>query len=295
MEPPRLLDRMRDVLRARHYSIRTEESYAQWVRRFILFHGKKHPSAMGADEINEYLTHLAVERHVSASTQNQALSAILFLYRDVLGEEVPWLTDLVRAPRRHGVPVVLTRDEVRRLLGEMGGTAQLIARLLYGTGMRILEGLRLRVKDLDFESNEVVVRAGKGNKERATTLPRVLSVELQRHLERVRELHDRDIGQGFGRVWMPDALAVKYPNADASWSWQWVFPSGKRSIDPRSGVERRHHVGHQIIQRAMHDAVKRAGSPSQPLRTRCVIPLRRTFWSRAMTSARCRSCWGTQM
>jgi len=155
----------------------------------------------------------------AASTQSQALAAILFLYRDVLGEEVPWLTELVRAPRRERAPVVLTREEVRRLLGQMSGTAQLVARLLYGTGMRLLEGLRLRVKDLDFETGEVVVRAGKGNKDRTTTLPRVLSVGLERHLERVRAMHDRDVSEGFGRVWMPDAFEVKYPNANASWSW----------------------------------------------------------------------------
>ncbi len=259
MEQVRFLDRMRAVLRTRHYSIRTEDTYVQWARRFILFHGKKHPSAMGSEQINAYLTHLAVERHVSASTQSQALAAILFLYRDVLGEEVPWLTELVRAPRRERVPVVLTREEIRRLLAEMSGTAQLVARLLYGTGMRLLEGLRLRVKDLDFETGEVVVRAGKGNKDRATTLPRVLSVGLQRHMERVRALHERDVSEGFGRVWMPDALEVKYPNANASWSWQWVFPAGKRSIDPRSGIERRHHVGEQVIQRAVHEAVRSVG------------------------------------
>ena len=214
---------------------------------------------MGADEINAYLTHLAVERRVSASTQMQALSSILFLYRDVLGDEVPWLTELVRAPRRERVPVVLTRHEVRRLLGEMRGTAQLVARLLYGTGMRLLEALRVRVKDLDFDTGEVVVRAGKGNKDRAAPLPRVLSAELQRHLERVRVLHDRDVSEGYGRVWMPDALDVKYPNADGSWSWQWVFPAAKRSTDPRSGIVRRHHLGEQVIQRAVHDAVRRAG------------------------------------
>jgi integron integrase len=250
---------MRAVLRTRHYSIRTEDSYVQWARRFVLFHGKKHPSAMGADEINAYLTHLAVERRVSASTQSQALAAILFLYRDVLGEEVPWLTELVRAPRRERAPVVLTRGEVRRLLGEMSGTAQLVARLLYGTGMRLLEGLRLRVKDIDFETGEVVVRAGKGNKDRAAPLPRVLAVGLRRHLEAVRVLHDRDVSEGFGKVWLPDALEVKYPNANVSWSWQWVFPAGKRSIDPRSGVERRHHLGEQVIQRAVHEAVRCAG------------------------------------
>jgi integron integrase len=259
MEGPRLLDRMRGVLRARHYSLRTEDSYVQWAKRFILFHGKKHPSAMGADEINGYLTHLAVERHVSASTQGQALAAILFLYRDVLGEEIPWLTDLVRAPRRDRAPVVLTRDEVRRLLGEMRGTSQLVARLLYGTGMRLLEGLRLRVKDLDFETGELVVRAGKGNKDRTTPLPRVLTVALRRHLENVRELHDRDVAEGFGRVWMPDALEVKYPKANASWSWQWVFPAARRSTDPRSGAERRHHLGEQVIQRAVQEAVRRSG------------------------------------
>src|SRR5438105_7340863 len=259
MEGPRLFDRMRAVLRTRHYSIRTEDAYVQWVKRFILFHGKKHPSAMDAEQINEDLTHLAVERHVSASTQSQALAAILFLYRDVLGEEVPWLTELVRAPRRQRAPVVLTREEVRRFLGAMSGTAPLVARLLYGTGMRLLEGLRLRVKDLDFETGEVVVRAGKGNKDRTTTLPRVLSVGLQRHMERVRALHDRDVSAGFGRVWMPDALEVKYPNANGAWSWQWVFPAAKRSIDPRSGIERRHHLGEQVVQRAVHDAVCRAG------------------------------------
>ena len=214
---------------------------------------------MGTPEINEFLSHLAVVRNVSASTQNQALSAILFLYRDVLGEEVPWMPDLVRARRSERLPVVLTREEVRRLLGQMSGTPQLVARLLYGTGMRLLEGLRLRVKDLDFETGEVVVRSGKGNKDRATVLPRVLSGALRGHLEQVRALHDRDVPAGFGRVWMPDALEVKYPNAAGSWSWQWVFPAAQRSIDPRSGIERRHHVGEQVIQRAVHHAARKSG------------------------------------
>lgn len=258
MEQPKLLDRMRGVLRARHYSIRTEEAYVQWAKRYILFHRKKHPSAMGAAEINEYLTWLAVERHVSASTQSQALAGILFLYRDVLGEEVPWLTELVRALRRERTPVVLTRDEVRRLLGEMEGTPQLVARLLYGTGMRVLEGLRVRVKDLDFETGEVVVRSGKGNKDRTTPLPRVLSAALRRSLEGVRVVHDRDMAEGFGRVWMPDALEVKYPNANASWPWQWVFPAARRSLDPRTGIERRHHLGEQVIRRAVQTAARRA-------------------------------------
>lgn len=259
MAEAKLLDRMRDLLRTEHYSIRTEKAYVQWAKRYILFHQKRHPSAMGAPEVNEFLTHLAVERHVSASTQGQALAALLFLYRDVLREELPWLTDLIRAPRNEPAPVVLTRQEVRRLLGRMSGTAQLVARLLYGTGMRLLEGLRLRVKDFDFETGELVVRSGKGNKDRTTTLPRVLAPALREHLAEARRLHDRDVGEGFGRVWMPDALEVKYPNASVSWPWQWVFPAAQRSIDPRSGVERRHHIGAQIIQRAVREAVQRSG------------------------------------
>ena len=259
MAGPKLLDRMRDLLRTEHYSMRTEKTYVQWAKRFVLFHRKRHPSAMGAPEVNEFLTHLAVERHVSASTQGQALAAILFLYRDVLGEELPWLTDLIRAPRNEPAPVVLTQHEVRRLLGQMSGTTHLVARLLYGTGMRLLEGLRLRVKDLDFETGELIVRSGKGNKDRATTLPRVVVPALKEHMGEARLLHDRDVAEGFGRVWMPDALEVKYPNASISWPWQWVFPAAQRSIDPRSGIERRHHLGAQVIQRAVREAVQRSG------------------------------------
>jgi integron integrase len=263
---PKLLDRMRALLRARHYSIRTEDTYVQWARRFILFQGKRHPSMMGAPEINEFLSWLAVEREVAASTQNQALSALLFLYRDVLGDEVPWMAELVRARRPERVPVVLTRGEVRRLLGALSGTAQLVGRLLYGTGMRVLEALRLRVKDLDFPSGEVTVRGGKGNRDRTTTLPRVLAVALRRHLESVRALHDRDVAEGFGEVWMPEALAVKYAGAARSWGWQWVFPAAARSVDPRSGVERRHHLSEQFIQRAVHAARTRVGivKPATP-------------------------------
>jgi integron integrase len=203
---------------------------------------------------------------VSASTQTQALCAILFLYRDVLVEDVPWLEELERAPRRQRAPLVLTREEVGRLLGAMSGTPQLVARLLYGTGMRLLECLRLRIKDVDFQASEVLVRTGKGNKDRTTMLPRVLCVALRHHLENVRALHDRDVAGGFGRVWMPEALAVKYPNSDVSWGWQWVFPAARRSVDPRSGIERRHHLSEQIIQRAVHDAVRRTGmaKPATP-------------------------------
>jgi len=259
MGEPKLLDRMRAVLRTNHYSISTEETYVTWSRRYILFHGKRHPSAMGAPEINEFLSHLAVERNVSASTQNQALCAILFLYREVLGEDVPWMDDLVRAERRQPTPVVLTRDEVRKVIGRMDGPMQLIARLLYGTGMRVMEALRLRVKDLDFDAGEIVVRSGKGGKDRRTMLPGALASALRHQLVGARELHDRDVAEGFGSVWMPEALAVKYPSASRSWSWQWVFPAAQRSMDPRGGVERRHHVGEQMIQRAVRQAARASG------------------------------------
>ncbi|HEX9127679.1 MAG TPA: integron integrase [Gemmatimonadaceae bacterium] len=250
----KLLDSLRVTLRTKHYSIRTEESYVLWARRFILFHKKRHPSSMGAPEINEFLSHLAVDRNVSASTQNQALSALLFLYRDVLGDEVPWLEDLVRAPRSIRIPTVLTRAEVRMLIGAMSGTAQLVARILYGSGVRLLEGLRVRIKDLDFASGEITVRNGKGDKDRTTMLPRAVMPALRERLARVRELHDAEIAEGFGTVWLPDALAVKYPHAERSWSWQWVFPSARRSTDPRSGAVRRHHLGPHLIQRAVQKA-----------------------------------------
>src|SRR5512142_1520795 len=205
---PKLLDRMRIVLRTKHYSIRTEDAYVQWAKRFILWSGKRHPSSMGAPEINEFLSHLAVDRSVSASTQNQALSAILFMYREVLGDELPWIGDVVRADRVRRLPTVLSAAEVRRLLGEMSGVPQLVARLLFGTGMRLLEGLRLRVKDLDFSGREVVVRNGKGDKDRTPMLPRSLATPLEEHLRGVRALHDKDVDAGFGTVWMPEPLAV---------------------------------------------------------------------------------------
>jgi integron integrase len=209
---------------------------------------------MGAPEINEFLSHLAVSRDVSASTQNQALSAILFLYRHVLGDEVPWLENLVRARRMRRLPTVLTRDEVRLLLGHLHGMPQLVARLLYGTGMRLLEGLRLRVKDIDFGRREIVVRSGKGGKDRRTMLPRGVAGALQMHLIAVREQHDQDLLEGFGTVWLPEALARKYPRAERAWGWRWVFPSARRSSDPSSGVERRHHLHEEVMQRAVRRA-----------------------------------------
>ncbi len=254
---PRLLDRLRDAIRVRHYSIRTEEAYAQWVRRFILFHNKRHPSSMGAEEVNAFLTHLAVQEDVSASTQGQALSAILFLYKNVLEEPLPWLDDVVRARKRRRPPVVLTRDEVRAVLSELDGTPKLVATLLYGTGLRLLEGLRLRVKDLDFSTRMIVVRDGKGGKDRRTMFPRPLLDSFESHLAGVRKLHERDLQDGYGEVWLPHALERKHPNAGREWIWQYVFPAGNRSLDPRSQVMRRHHLDESTIQKAMKGALRK--------------------------------------
>jgi len=257
--PPRLLDRVREAIRVRHYAIRTEAAYTDWARRFILFHGKRHPLEMGAAEVEAFLTHLAVERQVASSTQNQAKAALLFLYKEVLGIDLPWLDEVVSAKARLRLPVVLTPSEVRALLQAMSGTQGLIASLLYGTGMRLLEGLRLRVKDVEFERRELVVRDGKGGKDRITVLPENLILPLQQQLAQARVRHQRDLEAGFGEVWLPSALAVKYPRAGTSWGWQWVFPSAARSIDPRSGVERRHHANESTGQKAVAGAARRVG------------------------------------
>ncbi len=257
--PPRLLDQLRAELRTRHYAIRTEQVYVDWARRFILHHGKRHPRDMGAPEVEAFLTHLAVVRDVSAATQNQARSAILFLYREVLGVELPWLADVVSAKVSQRLPVVLTEREVRSLLHQMNGVNGLISALLYGTGMRLLEGLRLRVKDVDFERREILIRCGKGNKDRVTVLPENLIAPLQQQLSRVRALHQRDLAEGCGEVWLPNALALKKPRAGLAHGWQFIFPSRQRSVDPRSGVERRHHLTEQAVQRAVAGAAHRAG------------------------------------
>jgi len=258
-EPPRLLDRLRDAIRVRHYSIRTEDAYAQWVRRFILFHNKRHPSAMGADEVNAFLTHLAVEGHVAASTQAQALSALLFLYRHVLDDQLPWLGDLVRARKPRRLPVVLTREEVRVILGRLDGAPRLVASLLYGAGLRLMEGLRLRVKDLDTVARLIVVRSGKGDKDRRTMLPPSLIEPLQEHLLHVRMIHQKDLQEGYGRVWLPHALERKYMEANREWSWQYVFPAANRSRDPRDGAKRRHHLDETTVQKAVRGALRTAG------------------------------------
>ncbi|HET7527445.1 MAG TPA: integron integrase [Burkholderiaceae bacterium] len=257
--PQTLLARLRHALRVRHYSIRTEQAYVDWVRRFVLFHGKRHPRDLGAAEVQAFLTHLAVDRSVASPTQNQAKSAILFLYREVMGFQLPWLDDIVgaRLPRR--LPVVLTPSEVRALLGHLSGTMGLLASLLYGTGMRLLEALRLRIKDVEFERREIVIRDGKGAKDRVTVLPENLVLPLHAHIAKVQQLHLRDLAAGFGDVWLPDALDIKYPNAGREWGWQWVFPSTVRSVDPRSGAEHRHHLNETTVQKAVSGAARRAG------------------------------------
>ncbi len=257
-QPPKLLDQVRTLCRLKHYSIRTEQTYVDWCKRYILFHHKRHPKEMGAAEVRAFLGHLAVHGKVAASTQNQALNALAFLYHQVLQQDLGELGAVVRPKRPQRLPTVLSRPEVQRLLANLDGTYRLIARLLYGTGMRLLEGLRLRVKDVDFERNVIVVRDGKGEKDRVTMLPESLKPELRAHLERVKQWHDDDLAAGHGRVYLPYALADKYPNANREWAWQYVFPAKSLSTDPRSGERRRHHVDETSLQRAMKIAVRHA-------------------------------------
>jgi integron integrase len=259
MNQPRLLDRVREALRVRHYSLRTEEAYLHWVRRFILFHGKRHPGEMGAAEVEKFLSYLATEAKVAASTQNQALSALLFLYGKVLGQPFEWLDNVTRARRPKRLPVVLARDEVQRIVARLQGVPGLVVRLLYGTGMRSLEGLRLRVKDVDFEFRQITVREGKGNKDRVVPLPETLVETLLDHLSRMREQHNLDLAAGFGTVHLPYALARKYPHANREWGWQYVFPGATRSRDPESGEIRRHHFHEHTLQRALRKAARDAG------------------------------------
>jgi integron integrase len=259
MPQPKLLEKYRERLRVKHYSLRTEDAYLHWVRRYIYFHGKRHPQEMGGSEVEAFLSHLATEGRVSPSTQNQALAALLFLYREVLEKELPWMDGMVRAKRPARVPVVLTENEVRALLAQLDGTRWLASSLLYATGMRLLEGLRLRVKDVDFERREIAVRDGKGGRDRRTMLPERLIEPLRSHLARVKVLHERDLAEGFGEVYLPFALARKYPKAGRSWPWQYVFPAGSRSVDPLDGVVRRHHLDEKVVQRAVSHAARKAG------------------------------------
>lgn len=230
MAGQRLLDQVREVIRIKHYSIRTEQAYVQWIRRYILFHGKRHPSELGAGHLSAFLSDLAVRGHVAASTQNQALNAILFLYREVLRQSLPWVEDVQRAKQPERLPVVLNRQEVRRLLAQLEGTEWLMTGMVYGGGLRLLECLRLRVKDIDLERGELTVRDGKGQKDRITMLPKALIDPLRTHLSRVRHLHGRDLAEGYGRVYLPFALERKYPNADRDWGWQYVFPAARNCL-----------------------------------------------------------------
>ncbi|KAF1720829.1 integron integrase [Pseudoxanthomonas wuyuanensis] len=256
---PRLLDQVRAAVRIRHYSRRTEQAYVAWIKRFVLVNGKRHPREMGGREVEAFLTDLAIRHNVAAGTQNQALAALLFLYRDVLGVELPWMSDMVRAKRPRRIPAVLAREEVVRLLAVLDGQAWLMAALLYGTGMRLMECVRLRVKDVDFARNEITVRGGKGGKDRRVPLPRRLCESLQAAVERVRVLHARDLANGAGEVWLPHALARKYPGAAREPGWQYLFPAQNLSRDPRSGRQRRHHVDESVLQRAIKRAREQAG------------------------------------
>jgi len=256
---PKLLDQVRSELRVRHYSIRTEQAYLGWVKRFIFFNGKRHPAELGAAEIHRYLCYLAQHEQVARSTQNQALSALLFLYKKVLKLQPPHLDQLVHAKKKQRLPVVLTKAEVKQVLNQLDGTKHLVVLLLYGTGMRILEGLRLRVQDLDVDANQIVIRNGKGAKDRVTMLPKATREPLQAHLEHVKLLHEQDLEEGFGEVYLPNALARKYPAAPTQWGWQYVFPADNLSTDPRSGKTRRHHIDPRTIQRAVKQAIRNTG------------------------------------
>jgi len=251
---PKLLDRVRAELRTRHYSIRTEQTYIDWIKRYIIFHKKQHPRDLGAAEVKAFLEHLAVDRNVAASTQNQALNALVFLYKQVLGQDFGMLGDVKRAKRPARLPVVLTREEVQRIFVHMKGIFRLMTQLLYGTGMRQMECVRLRVQDIDFGYRQIIIRDGKGHKDRITVLPVTLIASLQEHLKWVRAVHEQDRADGVEGVYLPEALSRKYPTAHKDWRWQWVFPSEHLSVDPRTGVERRHHVH----ENGLHQAVKRA-------------------------------------
>ena len=256
--PKKLLEQVADALRVRHYAFRTEQTYLHWIRRFILFHDKRHPREMGAAEIEAFLTHLAVEGQVAASTQNQALSALLFLYREVLQHKLEQVK-VVWAKKPQRLPTVLSQEETRCLLGHLSGTHRLMSQLLYGSGLRLMECLRLRVKDIDFGQQQLIVRDAKGFKDRVTLLPLSLIKPLQQHLEGPRLLHQQDLKLGYGEVFLPDALARKYPNANREWGWQYIFPASKLSKDPRSGVIRRHHLDESGLQKAVRRAAKAAG------------------------------------
>lgn len=253
------LEKVRGAIRVRHYSIRTEQAYLAWIRQFIVYHGKRHPADLGDREVSAFLTYLAQRRNVAAATQNQALNALVFMYRHVLDKPLGELQEVVRAKKPKRLPVVLSQQEVARLLSRLTGIHWLVGCLMYGSGLRLMECLRLRVKDIEFSRRAIFVRDGKGGKDRVVTLADELLEPLARHLETVKTLHERDAAEGFGRVYLPFALEKKYPNAATEWGWQYVFPAAKRTIDPRSNIERRHHINESSVQKAVKNAVRRAG------------------------------------
>lgn len=256
---PKLLDQVRQAIRRRHYSDRTEKAYVHWIKRFIFFHNKRHPLEMAEPEIAQFLSSLATQKRVSASTQNQALNALLFLYHEVLSKKIGLIDGVVRAKRPQRLPVVLTKDEVKRVLDGMNGAPRLMGLLLYGAGLRLMECCRLRIKDIDFSRNEVVVRSGKGNKDRYTMLPSAVRDSLMQHLRAVKSQHDEDLKNGLGRVSLPNALDRKYPNAGKEWGWQWVFPATSHYADTVTGEKRRHHLHESVLQRAFKEARLKAG------------------------------------
>ena len=278
--PPRLLDQVREQIRVRHYSLRTEQAYLHWIKRFIFFHHKRHPREMGAPEVEAFLAHLVTVGNVAASTHQQALSALLFLYKEVLAVDLPWLDNLIRPKKPKRLPTVLTEAEVNRVLAQMEGTHRLMSRLLYGTGMRLMECVRLRIKDVEFQRNEILIRDGKGGKDRVTMLPKSLSSELQAHLKRVRQLWQQDRENQLPGVYLPDALERKFPNAGKEWGWFWVFPSRVLSPDPRSGIERRHHTHEQALQRA----IKRACCAAELAKPASTHTLRHSFATHLLQS-----------
>jgi integron integrase len=265
-QTPKLLDQVREKIRLKHYSIRTEQAYCDWIKRYILFHGKHHPINMGAAEVESFLTHLAIDRQVSASTQNQAKAALLFLYKEVFDQQLPWFDDVEQAKTPQRLPVVLTPTETIAILSRLRGIHALLGKLLYGTGIRLMEAMRLRVKDIEFERREIIIRDGKGMKDRITMLPGSLVEPLSAHLAGVKQLHLEDLRNGYGSVYLPFALERKYPNANKEWGWQYVFPGTQISTDPRTGIRRRHHLDEKVIQRAMKQAVRDAGiaKPATP-------------------------------
>jgi integron integrase len=256
---PKLFDQVRNVLRCKHYSYKTEKNYIHWIKHFIAFHNMKPPREMGAKEVEAFLTHLAVEQKVAPSTQNQALSALIFLYREVYQRNTDWGLNAVRAKPTRYLPTALTPEEVNSILKHLSGVYQLVAKVLYGSGLRLSEGLKLRVKDIDFSQSQITVRDAKGRESRVTMLPKTLAEPLTQHLPAVQQIHRQDLEQGYGSVYLPYALERKYRNAEREWIWQYIFPADRRSIDPRSGACRRHHLHESGLQKAVKQAVRVAG------------------------------------